>query len=276
MDESRVDPGTYLRQMGQAGEGPHDVALAALMLAALDHPGTSIAGHAAHLGEIARAARTETQILTRVEDVARAIATVMVGQFRYEGDRLTYDDPQNADLIRVIERRRGLPVALGILYIHAARAAGCQAQGLNTPGHFLIRMARADREVLVDPFNGGSAFDRERLNVPPRTAPAAESERDAVAAVSDADVLLRLQNNLKIRASEHGDHARALVIAERMTWIAPRRADVWFELAHLSETAGILGAARAAYVACLTIATPGRNLHNEAALALNSLKRKLN
>ena len=40
----------------------------------------------------------------------------------YSGDELSYDDLQNANLMRVVDRRKGPPVALGILYIHAARA----------------------------------------------------------------------------------------------------------------------------------------------------------
>ena len=37
--------------------------------------------------------------------------------------------------------RRGLPVALGIIYISAARTLGLQARGVNFPGHFLVRAA---------------------------------------------------------------------------------------------------------------------------------------
>jgi hypothetical protein len=37
-----------------------------------------------------------------------------------------------------------------------------------------------------------------------------------------------------------------------------------------------LGAARNAYEACLTLAKPDRGLHNEAALSLQALKRRLN
>ena len=46
------------------------------------------------------------------------------GDFRYRGDEETYDDLDNANLMRVIERRKGLPVALGILYLYAARSQG--------------------------------------------------------------------------------------------------------------------------------------------------------
>ena len=62
----------------------------------------------------------------------------MVGRYGYDGDRLSYDDPRNADLMAVIDRRRGLPVALGILYIHAARAAGFEARGLEFARPFSV------------------------------------------------------------------------------------------------------------------------------------------
>jgi hypothetical protein len=61
-----------------------------------------------------------------------------------------------------------------------------------------------------------------------------------------------------------------------MVTIAPARADLWLDLARLNDAAGALRAARESYEACLSIALPGQSLHNEAALALASLKRRLN
>ena len=66
----------------------------------------------------------------------------------------------------MIERRRGLPVTLGILYIHAGRAAGFDARGLFAPGHFMLRVSLKGSEVLIDPFNGGTALDSDRLANP--------------------------------------------------------------------------------------------------------------
>ena len=53
-----------------------------------------------------------------------ALARTLVGRHGYAATTSTYDDLQNANLMRVIDRKRGLPVALGILYIHAARRQG--------------------------------------------------------------------------------------------------------------------------------------------------------
>jgi len=69
---------------------------------------------------------------------------------------------------------------------------------------------------------------------------------------------------------------RTLEIAKRMVLIAPRRPELWIELARLNEAAGALGAAQKAYEACLALAPAGAALHNEAAFGLQSMKRRLN
>ncbi|HUJ03379.1 MAG TPA: tetratricopeptide repeat protein [Rhizomicrobium sp.] len=269
-----MDPADYLRALGEAGDGPHDIAHAALMLAALDHAGRPLIPYETHLAEIAEAARQELQILSYADDAARALAALMVGRYGYDGDRLSYDDPRNADLIAVMDRRRGLPVALGVLYIHAARAGGFESQGLSSPGHFLLRLEKRGSEAVIDPFNSGAAIDRERLTAPPVMG--GPEEPGLAEPVSDSEVLLRLANNLKLRVIQAGDRMRALEVAKRMVLIAPRRGELWLELARMNEQSGALGAAQRAYEACLALANPGAAIHNEAALGLHGLKRRLN
>ncbi|HVV64496.1 MAG TPA: transglutaminase-like domain-containing protein [Rhizomicrobium sp.] len=263
----------YLRRLGRSGEGPHDIALAALMLSSLDHPGVSLAPAKAHLEEIAALAASEAPSIASAEQGARAVSNLMAGRLGYDGDRLTFDDPRNADLIEVMARRRGLPVALGILYLHAARSAGLSASGLDAPAHFLVLFAKNRSEALIDPFNGGATLDADRVGAPPRMGGAQGAHLNPV---SDIDVLLRLQNNMKVRALQAGEHGRALEIAKRMALIGPAKAELWLDLARLNEHLGVLGDARKAYEACLEIARPGQNLHNEAALALSGLKRRIN
>lgn len=273
---SEQDPAAYLRRLGERGEGPHDIARAALMLSALDHSQHLRAPYEAHLDEIAQASRDDLRLIYRAEEAAGALSALLAGRYGYDGDRLAYDDPKNGDLMAVIDRRRGLPVTLGILYIHAARAAGLEATGLNTPGHFLLRITVKGGAALIDPFNGGAVVERERLGSPPGMAVAAPDETGLGEPVSDTDVLLRLQNNLKLRALQAGERVRGLEIAKRMVLIAPARAELWIDLARFNEASGSLGAAQKAYEACLALAKPGAALHNEAALGLAGLKRRLN
>lgn len=270
------DPLQYLRRLGEANAGSQDIAGAALMLSALDNPGCDIDPYVGHLAEIAEQSRLEASLAPNAESGARTLASVLAVRHGYDGDRLSYDDPRNADLIPVIDRRRGLPVALGILYLHAARAAGFRAEGLVSPGHFLLRLEVRGTRALLDPFNGGAGVEQEYLAGLPGLQGVHEEPSGAAQPVDDIDVLLRLENNLKVRAMQAGELSRALILAKRMVLIAPRRAELWVELGQLHEAEGELGAARTAYDACLSLAPAGSPLHNEALLGLEELKRQLN
>ncbi|MGJ3629487.1 transglutaminase family protein [Sphingomonas sp. MMS24-JH45] len=62
-----------------------------------------------------------------------------------------------------MDRRRGLPVALSILYVAAARRAGWLAAALDVPGHVLVLVGDEAAPVIVDPFRGGLAVSAEDL-----------------------------------------------------------------------------------------------------------------
>jgi regulator of sirC expression with transglutaminase-like and TPR domain len=280
-EETEIAPADYLARLGQSGDGPHDIATAALMLAALDHPEKKLAPFRAHLAELAQAARAEVEFARNAEAAARALGQVVAGRYGYDGERVHFDDSANADLLSVIERRRGLPVALGILYIHAGRGAGLNAQGLFAPGHFLLKITHRGSEALIDPFNGGAVLDREcmtpSLGVPMLMGePVQADEPTPLEPVSDTDVLLRLQNNVRNRALKNHDAPRAIEIGRRMTSIAPRRPALWLDLGRLQEASAALSAASLAYVHCIQSSRTGDAFHNEATLALETLKRRIN
>jgi regulator of sirC expression with transglutaminase-like and TPR domain len=252
------------------------------MLAALDHPDSKPDRFRNHLSELAERVCAAADFARDGESAAHALSSVIAGHYGYEGERGDYDAPENADLMAVIDRKRGLPVALGILYIHSARASLMQAQGLFAPGHFLMRVVVKGSEAIIDPFNGGEVLDRERINTPAPGSPlivaepGASDSPDPFAPVSDTEVLLRLQNNIKNRALKNRDAARAIEILRRMTLIAPRRSAAWLELGRLQESMGALSYARVAYETCLKLPRANDQFSNEAAVALHALKRRLN
>ncbi len=216
-----------------------DIAEAALLLASFDHPASDLQIYREHLKAIAEAVHdaTEAEGLARdnpaPDDMARVLNKVLVEEFRYAGDEDTYDDLDNANLMRVIERRRGLPVALGILYIYAARAQGWGAAGLNFPGHFLIRLESQDgRRIIIDPFHGGRLMEtqalRELLKLVRQDA-GAELETAHYKPVSNRDVLIRLQNNVKTRRMELNEVTGALDALASMQVLDPENAGLWRE-----------------------------------------------
>src|SRR6266481_3663488 len=145
----------FLRDLGASGERILPIAEAALALASFERPRVGPSRYREHLQLLARDVARHTGAAGDLAARARALNEIILLKHGYSGDELTYDDLQNANLMRVVDRRKGLPVALGILYMHAGRAQGWETVGLAFPGHFLIRLSDGPERLILDPFHGG-------------------------------------------------------------------------------------------------------------------------
>ncbi len=272
-----------LRAAGAMPDADLDIAHLALLLAARDRPEISLAPYRSHLDELAAAARDalrDAPAMMPASIAAGALAGVMAGMFRYLGDTETYDDPRNANLAHVIDRRKGLPVTLGILYLHVASKLGLELAGLNFPGHFVLRLRCADEALVIDPFNGGQVLSAADLLALLRSVegPQARLTPEACEAVGTRDILLRLENNILGRAIRANDFGRAREVVTRMIWLAPQRAGLRFELGRLEVHAGHMGAAADAFATCIDLASGLGEVRiaGMAEEALRRLKSKLN
>ncbi len=233
---------------------------AALMLSALDHEGADIDSYLDLLRSITDAlqeARADIGESSLHDGAAQGalLAQVLGGQFGFAGDSATYDAPLNADMIRVLDRRSGLPVSLSILYVAAARRLGWTAHALNTPGHVLVSVGERDERALIDPFRRGAPVPAEQLQaVIERALGAGASPSPAhVEPMSNRMTLVRLLLNQATRAEQSGDTWRARTLYARMTVIAPEHGAGWWELARLQLALGDVDAARASLSAMLEI-----------------------
>jgi hypothetical protein len=86
---------------------------------------------------------------------AWACGEVLGGRHGLSGDREDYDNPDNSMLDLVLQRRRGLPIALSVVYVAAARRAGIPLAGVGLPGHFVVAHFGASPPLVLDPFGGG-------------------------------------------------------------------------------------------------------------------------
>jgi regulator of sirC expression with transglutaminase-like and TPR domain len=267
----------FLRGLATAGEGRLPLADAALALAARDRPLVDLAPYHRHLQTLAHALGEAAVRAGDLSERAAALGRVLFGGHGYQGDTLTYEDLENANLIRVVDRRKGLPVALGILYIHAGRAQGWDMAGLAFPGHFLIRIEDEGGRVILDPFHGGKTCAAAELRDLLKATLGNEAELAPThyAAVSDREILLRLQNNLKIRLIQSRQIESALAIIEGMMLFAPDHAPLWRESALLHVERGNLRAAIAALERFLALAADGAE-RRQAAAFLQKLKSRMN
>ena len=276
---ARAELENSLRALADAPAGAIDLAAAALVLAALDRPRVGLDRYREHMEVLARevAAAVPAGAAHNLDRRVRALTRVIAEKFGYAGDTLTYDDPQNANLMRVIDRRKGLPVALGVLYLHAARAQGWRAAGLNFPGHFLIRLDQSGDRAILDPFNGGRRCNAAELRALLKTHAGAEAELrpEYYDAVGDREILLRLQNNIKRRAIDADRPERAVEVIERMLLFAPGEVVLWREAGVCHARIGSLAAAREALERFIAGCDNEEDRHETATL-LQRLRTRLN
>ncbi|GAB3117308.1 SirB1 family protein [Novispirillum itersonii] len=257
------ETGWVLDQLADGEDAEIDLALTALALADAARPGRDLKAAQAHL-DLLYATLKERVATAGAPEPAQErgalLRAVLVETFGYHGDAETYEDPDNADLIRVMERRRGLPVSLGILYLALARSVGWTAEGLNFPGHFIIRVDGEDGErVILDPFHDGAELSVADLRglVKAIEGPEAELTPAIYAAVSNREVLIRLQANIKLRALQAGDYQTALATVERMLLVTPEDHWLWRESGLMHMRLGDLDGALAALDVYLTLAPDG-------------------
>jgi regulator of sirC expression with transglutaminase-like and TPR domain len=283
---TREEAEDALRHVGALDDDAIDLAGTALVLASFERPRVDLARYRAHLdelagevaalsmqGSLAAATAPDRTLTLRLE----ALNAVLFARHDYAGDELTYDDVQNANLMRVIDRRRGLPVALSILYIHAARAQGWSIEGVNFPGHFLVRLRHDSAAAIVDPFRRGALrqIDELRRMLKSSAGEGAELTAEHYAPVGNRAILLRLENNIKQRLLQGENLAAAAQVAQRMLLLAPQDAALWRESGIIQARLGNLRGAIGALERFTTLAHDDLARHR-AAKMIQELRGKLN
>jgi regulator of sirC expression with transglutaminase-like and TPR domain len=271
-----------LRRIGEGEDEAMDLAGTALLCAAHEDGRVDLDTCNRHLEEIEvemkRAAALDS---LRADDegldaCCEALRYVMAERFGYKGEEENYDDLRNADLAQVIERRRGLPVALSILYIHAARTLGWQIEGLNFPGHFVIRLHGGRKAAIIDPFGGGVTRTIRDLRqmLKSQSNDKTELKPEHFMALDNRQVLLRLQNNIKVRRIQEGDLAGAERALQRMLWLSPAQVDLWRESGILNIRLDNLLTARRSLTRYLELAENDQQ-RQRAARLLQELSQQL-
>lgn len=94
------------------------------------------------------------------EAILTHVHRVLFDEEGFYGNHHNYYLSVNNYLPFVMTSRRGIPVSLCLIYKIVAELAGLRAQGVNAPGHFLVRVAVNKDWTIVDPYFGGALLNR--------------------------------------------------------------------------------------------------------------------
>jgi regulator of sirC expression with transglutaminase-like and TPR domain len=158
----------------------------------------------------------------------RALNAFFFKELGFAGNRNDYYDPDNSYLNRVLERRRGIPISLAVVYMEIGQQVGLALRGISFPGHFLVKLKVRAGDIFLDPYTGqslsrdqleerlGQFFDARGMEVPTELALIPSIQES-----SPRDILVRMLRNLKGIYHDRKDYERLLAVQNRLVVLLP-------------------------------------------------------
>lgn len=216
-------------RFAQLVSGPEeelDLAEAALLIAQEEHPEIDVAAYLRQLDALAAAVRARLPESPAPTEIIQELNAQLFREEGLSGNESEYYDPRNSFLNEVLDRRRGIPITLSVVYLEVGRRLGLSLVGVGFPGHFLVKYASADGDLVLDPFSGGISLSHEELEQRLRRMygegnPFLSQIPQLLTATSKKEILVRMLRNLKGIYLQQSDFARALAVLDRILLVAP-------------------------------------------------------
>jgi regulator of sirC expression with transglutaminase-like and TPR domain len=212
-----------LRAVNEPGEA---LAPAALAIALVEYPALDPAPYLLRLERMGEAAAGRLQ-RQDAGDTGAQIATLnayLYEELGFSGNRDKYEDPRNSFLNEVLDRRLGIPISLAAIYMEVGRRAGLRLEGVNFPGHFLVRVpGSAASEAIIDPFHAGALLSEVdcRHLLRQHVGDEAAFDRSLLATATRQHIVVRMLVNLKRLYVRMQSFPQARAIADLLLAVDP-------------------------------------------------------
>jgi regulator of sirC expression with transglutaminase-like and TPR domain len=182
------------------------LARATLLIARIEYPRLDPEPYVSRLDAMGDAARRaiERHIMatgdTSTLGGIKALNDYLFDELQFVGNRDHYEDPRNSCLNEVLDRRTGIPITLSVVYMEVARRAGLQVDGINFPGHFLVRCPeRRGSDLIIDPFHAGALLSEHkcRLLLQKHVGNEVAFSKSLLAPATRHQIIVRMLLNLK-------------------------------------------------------------------------------
>jgi regulator of sirC expression with transglutaminase-like and TPR domain len=206
-----------------------DLAPGALRIATIEYPRLDSSHYVERLDElgagalerVARVAGADGPVHARIE----AISGFLYGERGFRGNRNRYSDVRNSCLNQVLELRTGIPITLAVVYMEVARRAGVRTEGINFPGHFLIRAyqdADAELGLVVDPYHDGTILtEQDCRDLLARHGEEMAFTPELLSPATKRQVLVRMLVNLKRLYVKNRSFPQARLVTHTLLELSP-------------------------------------------------------
>ncbi|MGB8702008.1 MAG: transglutaminase-like domain-containing protein [Thermosynechococcaceae cyanobacterium] len=199
------------------------VAEAALYIAQEGYPDLSVGHYLQRLDEMAEIVSRRMPPEPYPLRIVKTINQYLYGELGFWGNEPDYYNPDNSFLNRVLDLRTGIPITLSLVYLEIAQRIGFPMEGINFPGHFLIRPVQADMDLYVDPFHQGDILFRQdcRNRLETLYGHPVPLRSEFFAAIGPRSFLIRMLTNLKHIYLNQGNLLKCLAASERILLVDP-------------------------------------------------------
>ncbi len=217
-----------------------NLAEAALLIAVDEYPDLDVDNYLQRLDELAESVRSSLSEEAGLEETVVALNHYLFVDQGFTGNADDYYDPRNSFLNDVLDRKLGIPITLSILYMEIGHRLGLPFEGVSFPGHFLVKCATDEGDVVLDPFWGGMPLSeddlRDRLEEACGKPQAVAAPLAALLGTAGKrEILVRMLRNLKGVYQKREEFLKALAITNRILQVQPDLPEEIRDRGHLYE-----------------------------------------
>jgi len=200
-----------------------ELALGALLIAAEEYPQLRPEPYLQRLDWLAERVCDHLGDETAAPVMLGELSRLLFEEEGFRGNAEAYYDPRNSYLNDVLDRKLGIPLTLGIIYLEIGWRLGLPLNGVNFPGHFMLRYEGEALRLLIDPYHGGQIrFEDQAQELLDRVyGGSVKLQAEYLRTATRRDILVRLLSNLKTIHMNARDDVRALAAVERILLLRP-------------------------------------------------------
>lgn len=221
--DMRKDPNEAFRSEVARPDDQLDLLRCTLLIARDEYPNLDIEAYIRRLDEWAAQVKQLIPPDAGQEAKVRRLNHFLFNHLGFSGNTDDFYDPRNSYLNEVLDRRRGIPISLSVVYLELGRRLELPLQGVSFPGHFLVKFAHQGGEVVLDPFNHGISLSEEdlRRRLQDIFDENVEDLSPFLVSADNKDILVRMLSNLKAIYQNQGEGEQALKVVNKILVINP-------------------------------------------------------
>jgi len=137
-----------------------DVEQGSWLLAQTRYPDINVAAYQALFDSYVGDLKEKIDFGSPPLQILATINEYLFKELGFRGNEQNYYDQENSYMNRVVDRRTGNPISLGMIYSFVSRRLRLPVTGIGMPGHFVCRFQSSTDEIYIDAFNGGKLLTK--------------------------------------------------------------------------------------------------------------------